>query len=529
MTGRLAIDFGTSNTVLATWDSVEKNGKPFHLQEYGRLFNFNNRSISTIPSLINFDDEQKTWIGNQVLKRNLYSSPNTFRWMKRYISNRVNHCQKINGQEISPSRAGKDFLSTILIFAAQELNMVEEEIALSVPVESFEHYENWLGEVAEEAGLPRFRLIDEPSAAALGYGSHIQPNQVYLVFDFGGGTLDTSMVLMESEETAIHGKKCRVLGKAAKNIGGINIDQWIFQEVLRQNNLRDTDEAVRKISTSLLVECEKVKEVLSSQENAEFTILDPDTGDVIYANFSRQDFENILDQHNLYTDINQVLRSTLNSARERGYDETSIHAVLMVGGTSLIPSVQRTLRQFFGREKVFCDHPLDAVARGAAAFVAGVDFYDHIQHDYAIRFINPEKGEYDYYPIVKKGTPYPSDSSIAKLSIKASYDGQNQLGLAIYELSDQKQNHQKEMEIVFDPSGAARIMPITEQAKLDRIYYWMNENSPTFLIADPPAVKGEARFEVEFAIDQNKRLIISARDILKDQFTHTRYPVVKLN
>ena len=49
------------------------------------------------------------------------------------------------------------------------------------------------------AGLPRFRLIDEPSAAALGHGAHVQPNDVYLIFDFGGGTLDVAVVLIEEE------------------------------------------------------------------------------------------------------------------------------------------------------------------------------------------------------------------------------------------------------------------------------------------------------------------------------------------
>src|SRR5215475_14817117 len=115
----------------------------------------------------------------------------------------------------------------------------------------------------------------------------------------------------------------------------------------------------------------------------------------------------------------------------------------MVGGSSLIPAVQRTVQRIFGKDCVRWNRPLDAVARGAAALVAGVDFYDHIQHDYAIRYVNPQKGDYDYRVIVQHATPYPTLEPVARLTIKATYDGQTQLGIA-----------------VFDPSGAVRVTPL---------------------------------------------------------------------
>jgi hypothetical protein len=59
--------------------------------------------------------------------------------------------------------------------------------------------------------------------------------------------------------------------------------------------------------------------------------------------------------------------------------------------------------------------------------VAGVDFYDHIQHDYAIRYVNPTKGDYDYRTIVQRGTPYPSQEPVVRLTIKATHDGQKKL------------------------------------------------------------------------------------------------------
>lgn len=204
MSGRIAcaqrafgIDFGTSNTVIAVWDESTSEGKSFHLSDYSNYYQQGNEQISIIPSLIHYSNDNRRWLGQQVRQRNLEKNDSTFRWVKRYIAHRSPIKRKINQKQISYQEAGKDFLSTLLIFATQELNIGNEEIAFTVPVEAFEDYENWLTEVAQTPGMPRFRLIDEASAAALGYGANIQAGDVYLIFDFGGGTLDIAVVLIE--------------------------------------------------------------------------------------------------------------------------------------------------------------------------------------------------------------------------------------------------------------------------------------------------------------------------------------------
>jgi molecular chaperone DnaK (HSP70) len=529
MPGRLAVDFGTSNTVVAVWDEVRKEGVTLHVPDYGYRYQQGDEQISIVPSLIHYTSDRRRWVGNQVHQQKVYHSERTFRWMKRYIANRSPVKNRMDGQEISHFDAGRDFLSSVLLFAAEELNIGDEEVAFTVPVEAFEHYENWLADVAEKAGLPRFRLIDEPSAAALGYGTHIQPNDVYLVFDFGGGTLDVAAVLIEEEEQAQVGRRCRVLGKAGTDIGGSTIDGWIYQKLLRRNGCGDADADVRQISKALLVECERAKERLSSYERADVGYMNPNTGAVLSAEFTRSQFEDLLDEHEVFARIDQTIRRALNAAHGRGYAEDSIKAVLMVGGSSLIPSVQKTVQRIFGKERVMLKRPLDAVARGAAAFVAGVDFYDHIQHDYAIRYVNSQKGDYDYRVIVKRGTPYPTAEPVARMTVKATYDGQTQLGIAIFEMGEQRHRGSgRPVELVFDPSGAARVMSVTPDEEDRRTYFWMNEASPTFLPADPPAKQSEPRFQVEFNIDGNKRLLITARDLKTGRITHRDYPVVKL-
>jgi molecular chaperone DnaK (HSP70) len=527
MPGRFAVDFGTSNTVVAVWDETRREGMPLFVPEFSRYTRQGADEVPVIPSLIHYAPDRRRWIGAPVLDQGLYHSSRTFRWMKRYISHRSPIRIRLDDREVTYTEAGKDFLTSVMIYAGQEVGIQDEEVALSVPVEAYEHYEDWLAESARAAGMTRVRLIDEPSAAALGYGAHIQPGSVYLIFDFGGGTLHAAVVLIDDSENQRGGRRCRVLGKAGRDIGGTVIDQWIFQEVLKRSHKHDSDDDIRRISSSLLVESERVKEQLSSAERADLSVINPDTGAVIAAEFTRASFEELLEAHDLYAEIDHTVRGALNLARERGYNEDRIAAALMVGGSSQIPSVQRTLRQIFGKERVLFHRPLDAVARGAAAFIAGVDFYDHIQHDYAIRSINPGKGGYDLRVIVPRGTPYPTLEPVARLHVKATYEGQSRLGIQIYEMGEQRARVGS-VELVFDPTGAARIMNVSADEQERRESFWMNEGNPTFLPAEPQASPGEARFEVEFNIDGNKRLLITARDLLTGRLTHRDYPVVKL-
>jgi hypothetical protein len=102
------------------------------------------------------------------------------------------------------------------------------------------------------------------------------------------------------------------------------------------------------------------------------------------------------------------------------------------------------------------------------------------------------------------------------------------LGIAIFEMSENSTAQTSGVEIVFDPSGAARVMQITPNEAEQRSLFWMNEANPTFLVAEPPGLRGEPRFDVEFGIDSNKRLVLTARDIKNGQLLLSGCPVVKL-
>ncbi|MDW7682311.1 MAG: Hsp70 family protein, partial [bacterium] len=190
MANRFAIDFGTSNTRAAIWDDAAQQAMPLVIPDISLLAeqtdaSGNSVSASYVPSLIHYDD-QKIWIGSQVREQGKLESPATFRRIKHYISNKLELPRQVKNRQIKYSEAGADFLSMVINYAASLVGLDDEEVAFTVPVEVFEHYQDWLSVVCEKAGISRYRMLDEASAAALGYGVHIQANDVYMVFDFGG-------------------------------------------------------------------------------------------------------------------------------------------------------------------------------------------------------------------------------------------------------------------------------------------------------------------------------------------------------
>lgn len=529
MSQSFAIDFGTCNTILARWDPVLEKGLSCPLSDYSRSFAQGKDEVFLIPSIIHFDQDGARYIGNQVIDKELYASNHTFRWMKRYIGNRSPIQMRFKNFDVTPAIAGKAFLSALVQNAAAEWNLEPDtEWVFTVPVDSFEHYENWLSGITSDLGFARFRLIDEPSAAALGYGITIQPGRVFLLFDFGGGTMHAAVVLIEREENLASGRRCRILGKAARPIGGATIDQWLYEFYTSTCSIDRSGSAFFGVSNSVLASCEVVKEQLSHVDKVCLPIQTGKDSAMPPIEVTKDQFEEILDEHDLFSSIQQCTRAAIALSRDHGYDEEMIDSVILVGGSCQIPAVQKFFKQTFGRDRVFCDRPMDAVAGGAASFAAGIDFYDHIQHDYAIRYLNREKGGYDYQPIVRRGAHYPTAGPVASLVVKASYSGQTRLGIAVIEMGKPAKGPAP-VEIVFDPSGAACLAAPTPYEIEQRSFFWMNENNPTFLIADPPAQEGEPRFDVTFAIDSNKRLTIHARDLHTGRLVLADYPVVKLS
>ena len=234
MAGRLAVDFGTSNTVVAVWDGEQQDGHAVLLSGLSLPDEHDGREFHIVPSLIHYDGA-RVRVGRQVLDEpGLRTAQTTFQWMKLYVGNGMKLPRRFGERTVDFFQAAGDFLRQVLVAAGAYADLAEEEVAFPVPVEAFEHYQNWLDGVVASAGVRAPRFIDEPSAAALGYSARIRSGEGFSVFDFGGGTADVSIVKVEEDARA--GRRCRMLGKAGAQVGGTLIDQWIVRDVLSRTS-----------------------------------------------------------------------------------------------------------------------------------------------------------------------------------------------------------------------------------------------------------------------------------------------------
>lgn len=527
---QMAVDFGTSNTIVAFWDAEKKDvvlhpvkdvTRPFFYRYNGRRY-----EIPCIPSMISYQDRNISFIGSQVLDRMLENSRGTFRWMKAYIQEgrRIKY-ELADGSCVDFFDAGRDFLEKVLLFAAASghVDVRSAEIAFTVPVEAFESYTDWLSETCRSLGIRRYRFIDESTACIFGYDTHLQPRDMFMIFDFGGGTLDISIVRIE--EQVDRGRGCRVLGKAGCRVGGRSIDGWLYADLLQRAGIQAVD--ARPASALFIQQVEIIKERLSDHESREYDIVHRPSGLRLSGVYHRSDLEDLLEEKGLYRNVRETMERAEKRAYERGVAREHIKDVLLVGGTSQIPSVRRMVSSVYGNVRSY--RPFDAVARGACRYLTSdiETLYDHIQHDYAIKSYDSRSKTHRFISLVPRGTRYPTAPDFKKLSLRPTRDGQRFFGVDIYEVAEKGTSGSGRGEIIFDlngsvvfDSGAANALIGTE--------FWMNENNPTFIEADPVARRGDKRFAVSFRVGANKNLRVTVRDLLTRRLVFDDYPVVKL-
>jgi molecular chaperone DnaK (HSP70) len=390
---------------------------------------------------------------------------------------------------------------------------------MTVPVCSYDHFHEWVLGFTARNGYSRIHLIDEPTAAALSCCPDIRAGEPFLFFDFGGDSLEVSVAALGNEGEA---NRCRLLGYAIEQIGGTQIDQWLCSEIIRRAGFREAPSDLLKI---LLPACERVKESLSIEEEAAVEIPGKDPVPV-----TRGDLEGILSAKAFYSRINAAIERALAGAFSRGYTESDISAVIAAGGGSAIPSVKDLLSRRFGEEKVSKHSEVDAVVMGAA--LAGKRYPDdiRIRNEYALKVWDARSAGYTLRTIVRKGSLFPSERPVARFRIQGTYDGQTQMGIAVYELPFGGNTGEKgrQGELVVRPSGHICYHDNPAADQKDREAVWVNEKNPTFIPAYPPALQGEPRFEVWFMIDATRGLRVSARDLRTGQMAVENVMITKL-
>ena len=528
MGDKLAIDFGTTNTVAAVWNEATSSAEIVGLpglsltpqpciQPAGQA-----TQPPLVPSLLYVQNGEtgEIVVGQAVRERGLDRQRNNrlFRNFKRgIVAAPPPDPREIDGRLWSDRVAGQTFLHCLIEAMPQHTGDIEQ-LVLSAPVASFEGYLGWLNEVMSDIGPDKIRIVDESTAAALGYAV-TEPGALVLVLDFGGGTLDLSLVQLpeSSEQTGgllrrlLKGRvgqySARVIAKAGRVIGGSDIDRWLLAHVLRRANV--DPQTLDQDYAPLLTACEQAKIALSSEEATTLTF---DAGGQTHTlTLTRAELEALLRDNGFYAALSYVVDKVMHAAQRRSVYEEDLNYVLLVGGVSLMPSVQQTLKGLFSNVAGRADKPFTAVAEGALQLAAGFGLEDYLMHGYGLRHLDPVSGRHTYDEIIPMGSHYPIEKPI-ELTLGAAHADQAEIEFVVGEIDTEAVST---IELEHDENGAPVF--VAKANRDGQAIVPLNAGGARLIARlDPPGVPGEDRLKVQFTVDDRRRL----RATLIDLRTH---------
>ncbi len=522
-TASYAIDFGTSNTVITRWNSATQQPETLSLPGLSLQLSQN---PPLIPSLLYVEDasQGKVAVGQAVRDRglDLTNDLRFFRSFKRGIGADIQgFLPELDGTIVRFEQVGEWFLKQVITNLKSSPGESIESLILTVPVDSFEAYRHWLTGVCQFLPIEQVRMLDEPTAAALGYG--ISDGDTLLVVDFGGGTLDLSLVQLNQdaqadkkplgfilkwgekllgESSGQKAKLARVLAKAGQNLGGSDIDNWLI------DYFAETQGLTRSPLTTRLAERLKIQ--LSEKESATEVYFNDETFESYELKLDRQTFETILRGHQFFEILDDRMNQLLQQGRRSGIEVSDIDAVLLVGGTIKIPAVQDWVKQYFDSSKIRCEKPFEAIAQGALQLAQGIEVQDFLYHSYGVRYWDRRNNCHNWHSIIKAGQAYPMSDPV-ELVLGASVDNQPSIELIIGELGAASGG----TEVYFDgdrlitrPIGGGKtsVQPLNDR-----------EGARNIAQLAPAGNPGSDRIKVEFWVDAQRSLRINVEDLLTNQ------------
>jgi len=522
-----AIDFGTSNTVVAR---VNADGlvETIKLPSLSALIADN---PPLIPSLVYVQNANvpEVLIGQEVIDRgfDLANDQRFFRGFKRAIGNPApGFVPELDQIAVKFELVGSWFLQRLI----SQLPEVDSLI-FTVPVDSFEPYRQWLGSICEKLDVRQVRLLDEPTAAALGYGISAG-NETILVIDFGGGTLDLALVQLNSTQAAQASPSnnplgfllkwgdrtlnqpnpqktqiAKVIAKVGQNLGGIDIDYWLLDYFHTEQGLPKNSLVTRL--------AERVKIALSTSETASEVFFDDRTFESYELDLDRVTFNYILRQKDFFTRLDRVLDQIRQQATRQGVELSDLDAVVLVGGTAQIPAVRDWVEQNFPAEKIKASKPFESIAHGALS--QGWQLKDFLYHSYGLRYWDKKYQRHGWHPIIKSGQPYPSAEPV-ELFLGASAPNQPSIELTIGELSETN------VEVYFEDDRLVTRRIDKQQVAVQAL----NEKATTLAQLNPLGSPGIDRIKVIFRVDEQRTLRITVEDLLIDRTLLENQAVVQL-
>jgi molecular chaperone DnaK len=432
----IGIDLGTTNTCVATLDAA---GRPKIIAS--------RQGESTMPSVVAFPERGAPIVGTPARRQAVTNPHHTIFGAKRLIGRRHDDPEvqrlaatlpyevaaapsgdawvQVGGRLVSPQEVSSHVLSAMRVVAEEHFGDKEiNEAIVTVPA-YFDHAQRQATkDAAEIAGITVRRLLNEPTAAALGYGAHRNPTARLAVCDLGGGTFDVSIVNVEQgvfEVLSTHGDNL---------LGGEDFDRRVLVELAREIR---TSHAVdietdAQLLTRLREEVERAKHTLSEAAQAQVQIP--------YLGASRQGYTRTLARAELESWTADVVarlespcREALSNAR---LEPAQIDHVLLVGGATRMPAVQRKIAEIFGRPPARNVNPDEIVAIGAAtqcALLAG-QLEGVVLLDVTSRTLGFHAGGGRFLPVIPRNATAPTREH--KI-LPTTEDGQREVTVEIYE------------------------------------------------------------------------------------------------
>jgi molecular chaperone DnaK (HSP70) len=381
------------------------------------------------------------------------------------------------------------------------------DLTMTVPIDSFEPYRAELGQIARKLGVSRFNTLDEPVAAALGYGLDLSEEKHILVVDFGGGTLDLALVrthpFSATGRTAqVAARRATLLAGRGLTYGGETIDGWITD--FGCEKLRAHHSTLRPMLAS---QAEAIKKDLSNKASvadSSFFLLHGGARIEI----TRPEFLELLEKNGLYKTLETITEAVLDDCRHE-INETDIDAVLLVGGSTLLPGVRDLFERIFGSQRVHYWEPFEAVAKGAAIYGAGFSVDQIVHHDYSIRVYSDAQQRPEYERLVRRGTPYPTPKPF-ETRYYAVAEGQAQFRLPVCEVG-----YAGRLSLPWQRRSNGNEYWIPTGAEEDECVITLNQGDTVRL---PAAGAGnQARLRIDFSIDENRFLCATIHDLLKQK------------
>jgi molecular chaperone DnaK (HSP70) len=511
-----AIDFGSSNTVIArrspSTDQPETVTLPGLSQADG-----------LIPTLVAIVDAEKSQFlyGQQVrefVKHQPLHIPVFHHFKRQLLQSQTPDYPQIKW-------LGECFFEHLLQGIAKQ-NYPLDTLVLTTPVDAFEAYRQWLVTMAEGWPFTQIRLLDEPTAAAIGYG--VAASEMILVVDFGGGTLDIALVQLQRPGTKTHlgwilrlgerpftgGQKTRqaqVLAKIGLNLGGADIDRWIFDYLVQKQGL-----TAGNFMPLTLAIAEGLKIQLSEQPSGNQLYFDPQNHITQNWSLERTELDQILREHGFFAQLDRAMQHLLEQARVQGYRPRDVDAVLLIGGTSRMPAVHRWLQSYFPEEKIYQNRCLTAVAYGALGVNLAAKIEDFLYHSYGLRYWDKRRQGHHWHELIPAGHPYPSPEPL-ELVLGASQAGQTALELVLGELS-----YPTGQGAVYLQNGR---LVLRSQATTPQVQML---NEAVLIPLDPPGEPGQDRLHLAFTVNQHRQLCLTARDLLTGRVVWTDQPILTL-